>query len=442
MAADTLECMQIQPGAALRGRLRVPGDKSISHRSVMFAALADGVSQVRGWLAAGDTEATLAAVQALGVRVDRADSHTLTIHGGRLNTPDAPLNLVNAGTGIRLLAGILAGQPFSSTLGGSAQLRRRPMGRIITPLTQMGARIGAHEGCAPLRIDPAPLHGIRYVMPIASAQVKSAVLLAGLFAEGPTQVVQPGAARDHSELMLRSMGADLLTEGDTVTLTPGQALRPLDLTVPGDMSSAAFPIVAALTVPDSDLTLTGINLNPTRTGLLDVLTAMGADLTITETGTEAGEPVGTIRARFGTLRATVVSGAVVVRMIDEFPAFMVAALQAEGETVVRDAAELRVKETDRLAVMTAELRKLGAQITEMADGFRSVGPQRLNGGTVQGHDDHRVAMALSVAALSAAGPVQVQDTRCTADSYPGFADTLLELGASVQTQPCAESDAL
>jgi 3-phosphoshikimate 1-carboxyvinyltransferase len=374
----------------------------------------------------------------LGVQVERHSQNELTIHGGELHSADGPLNLVNAGTGIRLLSGIMVGQPFESVLDGSEQLRRRPMKRIITPLQMMGANINGVGGYAPLHIKPSALHGIKYDMPVASAQVKSAVLLAGLFGKGATAVTQPGPARDHTERMLSAMGADIAVDGNTVVLTPNGDLQPMDLTVPGDISSAAFLIVAACIVPGSDITLKGINLNPTRTGLLDVLREMGADVTVTETGLEAGEPVGTIRARHRALRGVQIGGKVVVEMIDEFPILMVAALCAEGETVVRDAQELRVKETDRLAVMAAELSKLGAQITETPDGFVIRGAQGLNGAVVDGHDDHRVAMSLTIAGMAAEGETTVMDARCAGDSFPGFVETLAGLGAdTVVKNPCS-----
>jgi 3-phosphoshikimate 1-carboxyvinyltransferase len=428
------DCFVVRPGNALAGEATVPGDKSISHRSVMFGALAQGVTRVHKWLPAGDTEASLGAIQALGVEVEREGAGELVIHGGELKPPAGTLDLVNAGTGIRLLTGIMVGQPFPSVLDGSSQLRRRPMNRIINPLRQMGAEINGVNGCAPLSVQPATLHGIHYDMPVASAQVKSAILLAALFAQGPTVVTQPGPARDHSERMLSAMGVEIVTEGNTVTLLPGKPLQPMDFTVPGDASSAAFPVVAALIVPGSDITLTNINLNPTRTGIFEVLVAMGADLTITETGTEAGDPVGTIRARHGTLKGVEVGGEVVVRMIDEFPIFMVAALFAEGTTRVRDAQELRVKETDRLAVMTAELVKLGAAIGETEDGFVIEGTQTLTGATVDGHDDHRLSMSLVVAGLAANGETTVLDARCASDSFPGYAETMSSLGADVIVQ--------
>ena len=425
------DCFVVHPGSGLRGEATVPGDKSISHRAVMFGALARGVTHVRKWLPAGDTNASLGAIQALGVQVERQGEGELTIHGGELRQPSGALDLVNAGTGIRLLTGIMVGQPFPSVLDGSEQLRRRPMNRIINPLRLMGADIQGVNGCAPLTVKAATLHGIRYDMPVASAQVKSAILLAALFAQGETVIKQPGPARDHTERMLSALGVEIVTEGNTVTLTPGMPLKPMDFTVPGDASSAAFPVVAALIVPGSDITLTNINLNPTRTGIFDVLLQMGADLVITETGTEAGDPVGTVRARTSTLKGVKVGGEVVVRMIDEFPIFMVAALFAEGTTTVRDAQELRVKETDRLAVMTAELTKLGATITETEDGFVITGVQSLTGATVDGHDDHRLSMSLVVAGLTAKGETTVLDARCASDSFPGYAETMASLGADV-----------
>lgn len=433
----TQDCFVVQPGKPLQGTTIVPGDKSISHRAVFFGALAKGTTHVRGWLPAGDTEASLRAARTLGIPIERHSPTELTIQGGELLQPNGVLDLVNAGTGIRLLTGIMAGQPFESVLDGSEQLRRRPMNRIINPLRQMGADIEGNNGYAPLQVKPAKLKGIHYDMPVASAQVKSAVLLAGLFAEGETVVMQPGPARDHTERMLTAMGVNLVTDGDAVTLTPGNPLQPMDFTVPGDLSSAAFLIVAALIIPGSEVTLTGISLNPTRTGILDVLREMGADMTVTETGLEAGDPVGTITARHSTLKGVNVGGEVVVRMIDEFPIFMVAALFAEGTTTVRDAGELRVKETDRLAVMTEELSKLGAKINETEDGFSITGVQTLHGATVYGHDDHRISMSLVVAGMAAQGETTVLDARCAGDSFPGYAETLQRLGADVVVRELA-----
>jgi len=425
----------VRSGNALKGETTVPGDKSMSHRAVMFGALAQGATHVRAWLPAGDTEASLGAIQALGVQVDRHSDTELTIHGGQLHKPDKPLDLVNAGTGIRLLTGIMVGQPFASVLDGSEQLRRRPMNRIINPLRLMGADIDGTNGYAPMYINPAQLHGLSggdaYKMPMASAQVKSAILLAALFADSPTEIIEAGPSRDHTERMLSAMGVNIVTEGLKVTIQPKSTLKAINFTIPGDASSAAFPVVAALIVPGSDITLTNINLNPTRTGIFDVLKRMGADLTITETGTEAGDPVGTIRARHSPLKGVEVGGEDVVRMIDEFPVFMVAALCAEGQTFVRDAGELRVKETDRLAVMTAELAKMDAKITETEDGFYVTGVQSLTGTEVYGHDDHRISMSLVVAGLVAKGATTVLDAECAADSFPGYAETFARLGADV-----------
>jgi 3-phosphoshikimate 1-carboxyvinyltransferase len=424
--------LTVHPTDGLRGTTTVPGDKSISHRAVMFGALAQGTSHVRGWLAAGDTEASLRCMQALGANIERHSATEMTIHGlaGHLRKPEGPLDFVNAGTGIRLAAGFMAGQPFDSVLDGSEQLRRRPMKRIIDPLRLMGADITAAGDRAPLTIKPSKLRGIRYELPMASAQVKSAVLLAGLFADSPTTVVEPGPTRDHTERMLSAMGVPVITRGHTVTIEP-DVLHAVDFSVPGDFSSAAFLIAAACIVPNSDLTLTGINLNDTRTGLLDTLIEMGAKITVTQRGLEAGEPAGEIRICTSELKCVEVGGDRVVRMIDEFPVFMVAALCAEGRTIVRNAEELRVKETDRIKVMADELRKLGAEITETPDGFMIDGPQKLRGGVVDGHDDHRVAMSMTVAGLIAAGQTVVNDSACAGDSFPGFAETLIGIGGQV-----------
>ncbi len=434
------EVLRVRPGRPPVGRLTPPGDKSISHRAVMLAALASGESRVRGWLDAGDTRATLEAMEAMGVpiTVDRRGpgAADLTVQGvglRGLGPPGRPLHCHRSGTTMRLLAGLLAGQPFSSLLDGDPQLRRRPMRRVTLPLRQMGAEIYDEEGHAPLRIRGGPLQGITYTMPVASAQVKSALLLAGLYADGPTIVHQPGPSRDHTERMLAAMGVEVRVAGLTVTLYPPTApLAPLDLTVPGDFSSAAFPLVAALLVPGSRLLLKGVNLNPTRTGLLEVLREMGAEVVERAVRQEGGEPVADLEVRPSPLRATTVAGERVVRMIDEFPIFAVAATQAVGETVVRDAAELRVKEVDRIAVLVQELGKMGAVIRERPDGFVVQGATPLRGAVVDSHGDHRLAMALGVAGLLAEGETVVLGAEAIGDSYPGFVEAMQALGAGME----------
>jgi 3-phosphoshikimate 1-carboxyvinyltransferase len=334
-----------------------------------------------------------------------------------------------------LLAGLLAGQPFPATLDGSAQLRRRPMARVVKPLQQMGARIEADAGRAPLRIAPAALKGIDYAMPVASAQVKSAILLAGLYAAADTTVREPGPTRDHTERMLRSMGVTVETDGSRVTVR-GRAARlaPLDLDVAGDFSSAAFVLVAATIVPESAVTIRQVGTNGTRTGLLEILAAMGAAVTVSPGSMSGGEPAADLTARGATLRPVVVRGDMVVRAIDELPIWAVAATQAAGESVLAEAAELRVKEVDRIAALVAALRRMGADVAERPDGLAVRGPARLRGAVVQSHGDHRLAMALAVAGLAAEGSTLVQDAGCIADSFPGFAETLSALGATVTWQ--------
>jgi 3-phosphoshikimate 1-carboxyvinyltransferase len=403
---------------------------------LLLGALADGESQVRNFLPSGDCLATLACIRALGVAVERSDPTILVVHGQGLRglrQPDGPLDCVRSGTTMRLLAGILAGQSFESTLTGHAQLRRRPMRRITEPLRLMGSEIEATDGHAPLAIRGRRLRGYDHTLAVASAQVKSALLLAGLYADGPTVVRQPGPARDHTERMLAAMGAAIDVDGLTVTLTPSRSrhLAPLSFTIPGDLSSAAFPLVAAALVSGSAVTAEGVGVNPTRTGLLDVLCAMGADLTLTERRDQGGEPVADVTVRASPLHGAEIGGDTVVRMIDEFPVLAVAATQAQGTTLVRDAAELRVKETDRIAAIAAELQTLGAQIEPHPDGFAVTGPTPLHGGTVDSHGDHRIAMALVVAGLIARAPVTVRDAECIVDSFPGFTVLMERLGADL-----------
>lgn len=436
--------LRVYPQSApLQGTITVPGDKSISHRAIMLAALADGHSVVRRWLPAGDTRATLGAMRSMGVdvRVDESSPQAwdLKIEGRGLHglqPPAAALDCRNAGTCMRLLAGIMAGQRFPSTLDGSEQLRRRPMERIVDPLRAMGAAVESRDGQAPLHLRPASLRGISYEMPVASAQVKSAVLLAGLYARGETRVYQPGPARDHTERLLQAMGAPLVVDGNWISLRQSDdgdlRLAPLDLTVPGDISSAAFLFAAANVVPHSQLTIENVGLNPTRTGLLELLTSMGAQFTVENERQSAGEPAGDVTARFAELHGGDAAGDVVVRAIDEFPIWGVVASQAAGRSVLRDAAELRVKEVDRIGRLAGELRRMGVAIAERDDGFSVEGPIRLKGASVDSYGDHRLAMALAIAALTAAEPTTIGNAECIADSFPGFVQTMRRLGAQME----------
>lgn len=447
--------LRVRACQQLRGSVAVPGDKSISHRALLLGAIAEGVSSVRNWLPAADCQATLNAMRALGVRIEETSPTELLVRGAGLlglKPPVKPIDCQGSGTTMRLLVGMLAGQPFASVLDGHAGLRRRPMERVAIPLREMGATIETHDGRPPLAITGGRLHGVDYRLPVASAQVKSAILLAGLYAEGQTIVRQPGPARDHTERMLGAQGVDLSVQptpelgkgASMITLTPGpQPIAPCSLTIPADFSSAAFPLVAGLLIPDTDLILQGVGVNPTRTGLLDVLSRMGAEIKRVKQGEQGGEPVADLAVDSSLapplsggepgkkLRGTEVSGDTVVRMIDEFPVLAVTATQAEGETVVRDARELRVKETDRISAVVSELRLLGASIEERDDGFVVYGPTRLRGASVRSHGDHRLAMALVVAGLIASGETVVEGAEVIADSFPGFVDLMRELGAEL-----------
>jgi len=426
----------VEAGAPLRGRARVPGDKSISHRALLLGAIAEGTSRVENFLPAADCQATLGVVRALGVEVEEHTSTALTVHGRGLHglrEPDDLLNCDRSGTTMRLLAGLLAGQSFFSVLGGDDQLRRRPMARVIEPLRLMGALALGRDGGRrpPLAIQGGNLHGIDYTLPVASAQVKSALLLAGLYAGGPTKLRVPGPARDHTERMLLAMGAKVQAGEWGVAIEPGATLKAIDVAVPGDFSSAAFLLVAASLVPGSEIIVEEVGVNPTRTGLLDVLQAMGAQMALHDEQMVGGEPITCLTVRTSDLRGVEVDGDTVVRMIDEFPVLAVAATQAQGETIVRGAAELRVKETDRIATTVQELCRMGAEIEPRPDGFVVHGPTPLTGTAVHSHGDHRLAMALVVAGLIATGETVVQDVTCIADSFPGFDDTVASLGGKI-----------
>jgi 3-phosphoshikimate 1-carboxyvinyltransferase len=431
--------MIVHPVQELRGTLAVPGDKSISHRAAMLGALAEGRSTVRNFLPGGDCRATLDCLRALGVSISQFDGDTLQIEGVGVNglqEPAAPLDCANSGTTMRLLAGLLAGQQFFSVLNGSQQLLRRPMGRIVEPLRQMGAVIygRGHGRLAPLAIQGSRLDGIDYALPVASAQVKSAVLLAGLYCGGLAVVREPGPARDHTERMLKAMGAPVRVLGQVIsTERPRRPLQPLDITVPGDISSAAFLLAAGLLVPGAQVTVTGLGVNPRRTGLLDILRQMGGQFRVENVREEGGEPVADVTARHSQLHGIEVSGHLIVRAIDELPVLAAVATQAQGRTTVSNAAELRVKETDRIATAVAELRTLGARIAERPDGFAVEGPGPLGSAPVRSHGDHRLAMTLAVAALVAEGPVLIDAAECVADSYPGFERALRKVGVEVET---------
>jgi len=419
--------------APLSGSVQVPGDKSISHRALLLASLADGESRVNGLLRSRDCVATWDCMQALGVEIEYDTDEAVLIRGTGLHGLQAaatPIDCVRSGTTLRLLAGVLCGQRFSGVLTGDTQLLRRPMRRIVEPLRAMGADIADENGHAPLRITGHPLRGATHELTVASAQVKSALLLAGLFADSATIVRQPGPARDHTERMLAAMGASVRVEDLAVTLHPPESLSPVSLRVPGDISSAAFLLVAALLIPDSEITLRCVGLNPTRTGLLDVLEQMGAQIEIAARRVESGEPVGDLTIRSSELVGTAIEGSTVVRMIDEFPILAVAATSARGTTIVRNAQELRVKETDRIGTTVSELRVLGAEIEEAEDGFVVQGPTPLRGGVVDSHRDHRLAMALTVAGLVAEDEVTVRQAEYAEDSYPRFSEQLEALGAS------------
>lgn len=417
----------VQPGGRLHGTIRVPGDKSISHRSVILGALAQGTSNVTGFLPGEDTLNTLRAFEAMGVRVERWAEADLRIHGvglEGLKAPSGDLDCGNSGTGMRLLAGLLAGQRFPTRLIGDESLSRRPMRRVLDPLARMGALVRATAaGTAPLAIEPVPgglLKAIDYVSPVASAQVKSCVLLAGLYADGPTAVTEPVATRDHSERMLAAFGAQLTVDGLKVSILPRPSLQAQNIVVPSDFSSAAFFLVGAAIAPGSDLTIQAVGMNPRRTGLLDCLREMGAHIDVLEPRTEGGEPVADLRIRGSDLKGIEVPSARVADMIDEFPALFVAAACAQGVTVIRGAEELRVKESDRLASMAAGLRTLGIRVEESTDGAVIHGGV-LTGGVIDSHGDHRIAMSFAIAGLRASGPIRILDCANVATSFPGFA---------------------
>ena len=422
-------------GHALHGKVRVPGDKSVSHRSLMLAALAEGRSHVRGFLEGEDTRATAAVLAQLGVRIETPADGERVIHGVGLHGlqgTSAALDCGNAGTGMRLLAGLLAGQAFDSTLVGDESLSKRPMRRVTDPLASMGARIDTQDGLPPLKIHGGKaLQGIEYTLPVASAQVKSALLLAGLYAKGETEVIEPHPTRDYTERMLAAFGWPIDFAPGRARLSGGHRLKATDVDVPADFSSAAFFLVAASVVPGSELHLQAVGLNPRRTGLLQALRLMGADIRIENERESGGEPVGDIVVRHAPLHGVELPEALVPDMIDEFPALFVAAAVAQGSTVIRGAAELRVKESDRLASMATGLRALGITVDETPDGATIVGGT-LGGGSIDSHGDHRIAMSFAIAGLVAREPVAIADCRNVATSFPGFIELANGCGFSLR----------
>ncbi|MGY3038849.1 3-phosphoshikimate 1-carboxyvinyltransferase [Rhodanobacter sp. TND4EL1] len=412
-----------QAGKALHGEVAVPGDKSVSHRALMLASIAEGRSCIRGFLEGEDTRATAAVLSQLGVRIDTPAPGERVVHGvglRGLHGTAQPLDCGNAGTGMRLLAGLLAGQAFDSRLVGDASLSKRPMRRVTDPLAAMGARIDTHDGLPPLLVHGGqPLQGISYELPVASAQVKSALLLAGLYAAGQTEIIEPHPTRDYTERMLAAFGWPITFAPGSARLEGGHVLRATDVEVPADFSSAAFFLVAASIVPGSELRLPGVGLNPRRTGLLQALRLMGADITIEREREAGGEPVGDLRVRHAPLHGVELPESIGPDMIDEFPVLFIAAAVATGRTVIRGAAELRVKESDRIATMAAGLRALGVRIEETPDGAIIQGG-RLGGGMVESHLDHRIAMSFAVAGLVADAPVRINDCSHVATSFPDF----------------------
>lgn len=415
----------VRPVPRLRGQIEVPGDKSISHRAAIFNALAEGTSVVRGFLQGEDCLSTVNCLRQLGVQMDLDESSgALTIRGAGLRglrEPSQVLDAGNSGTTMRLLCGVLAGQPSFSVITGDQSLRERPMERVLAPLRQMGASAWAREGGrAPVAIHGGDLRGMRYQMPVASAQVKSALILAGLFAEGETVLDDVGHSRDHTERMLNAMGAQILSDGLTHRVSPLERLVANDVSVPGDMSAAAFWIAAAAAHPDADIVLKAVGVNPTRTGLIEALEAMGAEISVTEQRFNSGEPIAEITVRSSGLRGIEVDGELTLRLVDEVPALAIAAALAEGRTVIRDAADLRVKESDRIATVARMLKAFGVEVQEQPDGMIIEGSGRLSGAQLDCEGDHRLAMASAIGGLIAEGETIIERSEAVDVSYPGF----------------------
>ena len=420
--------MVIQKIKKAVGQIKVPGDKSISHRAVMLGSLANGVTEISGFLKGADCLSTIDCFRKMGIDID-INGENVTVHGNGLRglkKPDEMLYTGNSGTTTRLLCGILAGQNFDTSITGDASIQKRPMGRVVKPLSMMGAKI-ENEYC-PLYITGTKLHGIAYKMPVASAQVKTAIILAGLYADGETVIHEIEKSRDHTELMLSAMGADLTVDNLDITVKPTNDLTAVNVDVPGDISSAAFFLVLGAIMPNSQITVINVGINPTRTGIIDVLKDMGADITLENVHTSAGETVADITVRSSSLKGTTVGGDIIPRLIDELPIIAVAAVFADGQTVIKDAQELKVKETNRIRAVVDEFNKCGIDITETDDGMIINGGKSIHGADFKTYGDHRMAMSLTVLAQLADGESTLDDSDCACVSYPTFFDDFYKLG--------------
>lgn len=420
--------MVIQKIKKAVGQIKVPGDKSISHRAVMLGSLANGVTEISGFLKGADCLSTIDCFRKMGIDID-INGENVTVHGNGLRglkKPDEMLYTGNSGTTTRLLCGILAGQNFDTSITGDVSIQKRPMGRVVKPLSMMGAKI-ENEHC-PLYITGTKLHGIDYKMPVASAQVKTAIILAGLYADGETVIHEIEKSRDHTELMLSAMGADLTVDNLDITVKPTNDLTAVNVDVPGDISSAAFFLVLGAIMPNSQITVTNVGINPTRTGIIDVLKDMGADITLENVHTSAGETVADITVRSSSLKGTTVGGDIIPRLIDELPIIAVAAVFADGQTVIKDAQELKVKETNRIRAIVDEFNKCGIDITETDDGMIINGGKSIHGADFKTYGDHRMAMSLTVLAQLADGESTLDDSDCACVSYPTFFDDFYKLG--------------
>ena len=425
--------VECRKSGSLKGEIQVPGDKSISHRAVMLGSLAKGTTRITGFLQGADCLSTISCFEKMGVSIENTGD-TVLVHGRGmrgLEKPEGVLDCGNSGTTMRLISGILSAQDFDVTLTGDASIQKRPMKRIMDPLSRMGADIESlpGNGCAPLYIQGRPLTGIHYASPVASAQVKSSVLLAGLYADGETAVTEPSLSRDHTERMLGLFGADIASEGTTARITPARELFAADIQVPGDISSAAYFIAAGLIVPGSQILIKNVGINPTRAGILEVCRKMGGDIRMLNRNEGRGEPTADLLVIHSSLKGTVIEGDIIPTLIDELPVIAAMACFAEGETIIRDASELKVKESNRIAVMAQNLTAMGAQVRETEDGLRILGGRPLHGAVIDSHDDHRIAMTFAVAALCSQGETKIQGRECVNISYPAF---YKDLGSLIQ----------